>query len=127
MNQPATFTTVNKVGLGLASLLGLFDLVSVLSAAPEGEVGPPFAILVLDSLLGLVTLVGVAWTLARRNRDALRVVAAARIVSAITALPAFFVDIPAGLKLLAGMAVLVTVASVVMMLTPARRTTLVTD
>ena len=63
---------------------------------PEGEVGPPFGILVLGPSVGVITVVAVviAWT--KANRGAIRVAAGARIVSMLTALPAFFVDVPAG-------------------------------
>lgn len=122
---PAPFTTVNKAGLWLAGLLGVLDTAAILGPTPEGEEGPPFGILVLDSLLGVVTIVAVVWALRRGSRGAVRVTAAARIVSAITALPAFFVDVPTPLKLAVGIFVLVTVVTVVMILTPARRHALV--
>jgi hypothetical protein len=121
------FSTVNKVGLALAVLLGVSDIVGAFSSTPEGEVGPPVGILLLDGVLGLVTVVGVLWALRSRSRGAVRIVAASRIVSAITALPAFFVDIPDWLRLLAGATVILTVVVVVMMLTPARRSELVLD
>jgi hypothetical protein len=124
---PTSFTTVNKVGLVLAGLLGLADMASVLQPTPEGETGPPFGILVLGSLLGLVTVVAVVWAFRSLSRGAVRIVAAARIVSAITALPAFFVDIPDALRLFAGAMLVVTVVVVVMILTPARRSELVLD
>lgn len=123
---PTSFTTVNKVGLGLAALLGVADIVS-LAFPPDGETGPPLGIVIFGGLLGLVTLVGVGRAFRTRSRGAVRVVAAARIISAITALPAFFVDIPAGLRLYAGLIVILTVALVVMILTPARTTEPVTD
>ena len=77
--------------------------------------------------MGVITVVAVVigWRAARRS--ALRVAAGARILSAITALPAFFVDVPAALKLLVSVFVVVTVVAVVLMLAPARRATAVTD
>lgn len=50
-----------------------------------------------------------------------------RIISTITALPAFFVDVPAWLKVVVGLFVLLTVAVVAMLLTPAHRQLPVTD
>lgn len=125
--RPASLTTLNKVGLALAALMGVSDVASLLTPTPDGEVGPPIGILALDSVLGVVTLVAVGWAFRTRNRGAVRVVAAARIVSAITALPAFFVDIPEAIRLLAGFDVLLTVVVVVMVLTPARRSELALD
>jgi hypothetical protein len=114
-------STRNKAGFVLASLLSLPNLVGPLSPTPEGEAGPPMLVLVLGSVLGLVTIgaVVLAWT--RGNRSAVRVAAAAIIVGAVTALPAFFVpDVPAGLRVMAAVSVLVAIIAVVLMLTPAR-------
>ena len=56
-----------------------------------------------------------------------RIVAGTRVLSAITALPAFFVDVPALVKLLVAVVVVLTVVSVVLVLAPARRAATVTD
>jgi heme A synthase len=58
-----------------------------------------------------------AW---RGDRGALRVLAGAIIISALTGVPAFFVDVPAWLKLLVAISVLLSVAAVVLMFTPSR-------
>jgi hypothetical protein len=118
---------INKAGLVLAFVLGLADMTAPFQPTPDGEVGPPFAILLLGGILGLITVVAVviAWRTARRG--AIRITAGARIISAVTALPAFFVDASAGLTVLVGVFVLLTVATVTMMLTPARRPVPVTD
>jgi hypothetical protein len=120
-------STKNKVGLVLAGLLGLVDTFSIFTPTPDGEVGPPFGILVLGSILGVVTLIAVVIGWTKANRGAIRVAAGARIVSVLTALPAFFVDVPWGLKLAVTAAVILTVISVVLMLSPARQTSPVTD
>lgn len=117
------FSTRNKAGFVLAILLSLPNLAGPLFPTPEGEVGPPMLVLVLGSVLGVVTIgaVALAWT--RGNRSAVRVAAAAIIVSAVTALPAFFApDVPAGLRVFAAVSVLVSIIAVVLMLTPARPT-----
>jgi hypothetical protein len=120
-------STKNKVGLVIAGLLGLADIPAVLMPTPEGDVGPPFGILILGTICGVITVVAViiGWT--KANRGAIRVAAGARIVSMITALPAFFVDVPAGIKILVTVAVVLTVISVVLMLSPARQASTVTD
>ncbi len=120
-------STKNKVGLVLAGLLGLVDIPAVLMPTPEGEVGPPFGILVLGSICGVITVIAVVIGWAKANRGAIRVAAGARIISMLTALPAFFVDVPWFIKLLVTVAVVVTVISVVLMLSPARQSTTVTD
>jgi len=120
-------STKNKVGLVIAGLLGLGDISAILMPTPEGEVGPPFGILVLGTICGVITVIAVVIAWAKANRGAIRVAAGARIVSMLTALPAFFVDVPAGIKILVTAVVILTVVSVVLMLSPARQTTPVTD
>jgi len=84
-------------------------------------------ILIVDSVLGLVGLAAVIITWRTGNRAALRVAAGAIILMGLTALPAFFVDVPAGIKLLAGVSTLFVIAAVVLMFSPGRRSTPVLD
>lgn len=113
-------STRQKVGLVLAALINLTAIPSVLFPTPDGDEGPPMAVLVVTTILGLIGLVAVvlAW---RGNKLALRVAAASLIVQALLAIPAFFADIPAGIKLAAGASVVVTIIAVVLMFSPARR------
>jgi len=126
-SAPSPLTTGTRVGLVLAAVLGLADVVSAFFPTPDGEIGPPLPIVVLGGVLGLATLaaVAVAWRTGRRG--ALRIVAGTRVLSAISALPAFFVDVPAGLKLVVAVAVVLTVVCVVLVLAPARRSASVVD
>ncbi|WP_375430542.1 hypothetical protein [uncultured Friedmanniella sp.] len=117
----APFSRANKAGLVIAALLGLSDVISLASPTPSGEVGPPTAILALDAVLGLITVVAVVVAWRSRSRGLVRLAAGARILSLITALPAFFAGVaPALVALVAGFTV-VTVAAVVLMLLPPRR------
>jgi hypothetical protein len=127
LKENIMLSTKNKVGLVLAGLLGLADVPSVLTPTPDGEVGPPFAILILGTICGVVTLIAVFIGWRNANRGAIRVAAGARIVSLLGALPAFFVDVPWFIKVLVTVATILTVASVVLMLSPARQTSPVTD
>jgi hypothetical protein len=120
-------STKNKVGLVIAGLLGLSDIPAVLMPTPDGEVGPPFGILILGTICGVITVIAVVIGWVKANRGAIRVAAGARIVSMLTALPAFFVDVPWFIKLLVTGFVVLTVVSVVLMLSPARQTSPVTD
>lgn len=115
------FSTRNRVGFILAILLSIPSLVGPLNPTPEGEAGPPLLVLALGAALGLVTIGAVALGWRRGNASAIRVAAASVIISAITALPAFFVpDVPPGLRVVAAGGVLLGITSVVLMLTPAR-------
>ncbi|MBT2532780.1 hypothetical protein J7E83_11730 [Arthrobacter sp. ISL-48] len=116
-----------KAGLALAGFCSAVNIVGVLFPPPDGQEGPPMGILVVDSVLGLVGLVAVIVTWRTGNRAAQRVAAGAIIIMTLTALPAFFVDVPAVLKLLVGVAVLLTIAAVVLMFSPGRRSTPVLD
>jgi hypothetical protein len=120
-------TTRTRVGLVIAALLALGDVVSAFFPTPEGEIGPPLPIVLLGGLLGIATLAAVVVAWRAGGRGALRIVAGTRVLSAITALPAFFVDIPAWVKLLVAVVVVLTVVCVVLVLSPARRVASVAD
>jgi hypothetical protein len=122
----ASVTGKQKAGLIICFLFGLGNIPSVLVPTPDGEEGPPFAILVIGSILGVVAVVAavLAW---RGNRPALRVGAGAMIVMTLTGLPAFFVDVPMAVKALVGFSVVLTVVAVVLMFSGDRRPAPVTD
>jgi hypothetical protein len=99
-------TPLLTTGLVIAGLLGLADLATPL--VTDGE-HPPMVVALLGAALGLATLVALvpAW---RGGRFAAWVVVATRLVSAVTALPAFVVpDVPAPAVFAAGVGVAVTV------------------
>jgi hypothetical protein len=98
-------TPLLTAGLVLAALLGAADLATPF--VTDGE-HPPIVIALLAAALGLATLVALvpAW---RGGRGAGWVVLATRLVSAVTALPAFVVPgVPAPAVLAAGVGVAVT-------------------
>lgn len=95
--------------------------------AYDGPAGPPLVVLAVGLVLGVVTLIALVPAWRTGSRTALRAVAGSRIVSAILALPAFFVDIPAGLMAAAAAAVALTVVSVVLLLAPANRPVPIAD
>ncbi|MGI8645350.1 MAG: hypothetical protein ACR2JD_03375 [Nocardioides sp.] len=122
----STTSPRQRAGLVIAGLLSLVSLPSVLVPTPEGEVGPPYAILVLSTVLGVIGLVAVvlAW---RGNRAALRVAAGAIIVNLLTTLPALFVDVPLFVKVLSAASILIAVVALILMFSPARRPVPVMD
>jgi hypothetical protein len=122
----STVTGRQKTGLALAGLLSVTNIPSAFSPTPEGQEGPPYAVLLVGALLGVVGLVAavMAW---RGHRAALRVCAGALIVNVLLTLPAFFVDVPSWIKAAAAFSVLLTVAAVVLMFSTARRPVPVTD
>ncbi|GAA3526469.1 hypothetical protein GCM10022234_24650 [Aeromicrobium panaciterrae] len=115
------WSTKNKVGLGLAIFYGITNIPSFLVPTGDGEDGPPLAILIVCSVLGVVAAVGgiVAWR--QRSRPAARLTAASIIVITLTSLPAFFVDVPAEIKAISALGVVLTVVIVVLMFSASKR------
>lgn len=108
-------TTKQKVGLVLCGIYSFLNIPSALTPPPDGAGdAPPQGILVICTVLGVIGLVCtvLAW---RGNRVAHRVAAGAIIVITLTALPAFFVDVPTWVKALSGFGVLITVLTVALM------------
>jgi hypothetical protein len=116
-----------EIGFVLAFILGLTDLPNVFENSSFGSNPPPFEFLAAGSVCGLVTVVAVVWAWRKLNRNATRIAAAARIVSALASLPVFFVDVPAGVKALSAAAIILTVITVTLMLTPPREHLTITD
>lgn len=117
-----TWSTKNKVGLGLALFYALVNVPSAVLPAPEGaEDGPPMAILVVCSVLAAVALVAGVMAWRSGSRPAARLTAASLIIITLTSLPAFFVDVPAGIKILVAAGVVLTVVFTVLIFSPAKR------
>jgi hypothetical protein len=96
-----------RVGLVIFGLLSLGDIATL--ALTDGDT-PPYGVAAVAALLGLVSLVLAVRALRDPSRP-LAVLIGLRVLSAITALPAFFVsDAPAGAQVgAAGVVVLTTV------------------
>ncbi|NPD04099.1 hypothetical protein HN031_05310 [Nocardioides sp. zg-1308] len=117
----ATWSTKNKVGLGIAIFYALTNLPSAFMPTPNGEDGPPMAILWVCTVLAAVALVGGVMAWRTGSRPAARLTAASLIIVTLTSLPAFFVDVPAALKVLVAAGVVVTVVFTVLIFSPAKR------
>ncbi|MCF6378618.1 hypothetical protein L2K70_13480 [Nocardioides KLBMP 9356] len=116
------WSTKNKVGFVLAIVNAIVNLPSVFFPTDTGgNDGPPFAIMLVCTILSAVALPAtiVAWR--NGSRPANRLAAASLIVVTLTSLPAFFVDVPAGLKLAVAGGVVWTIAMVVLMFAPPKR------
>jgi hypothetical protein len=110
-------TTGVTVGLVLAGLLGVSDIIGFAGAPSDG---PPVAVLIADTVLGIITVVGVVlgW---RGRRGGIIAVIVTRLLSALSAVPAFFAGVPAPLVAMAAVGIAVTLIAVAL-LTPALRT-----
>lgn len=107
-------------GLSLLALLSLVDVSGPLLT--DGE-HPPMAIALVGSALGLASL-ALVWYAARGASRALAPLIGLRSVSALSAIPAFFVaDVPAAAVGLAAAFLALTAAGVAMVFVPAREST----
>jgi hypothetical protein len=115
------WSTSNKVGFALALVFGLINLPSVFIEVEPGHVGPPADINIADTVLSAIVIAAtiVAWVL--RSRVAARIAAGAIILIVLTALPAFFVDIPAWLKAVTTLVTVLAVVTCVLILRPSTR------
>ncbi|MCY7402250.1 MAG: hypothetical protein LH477_15090 [Nocardioides sp.] len=121
-DAPATWSTKNKVGLGLAIFYAITNIPSAfVPVSEDGEAGPPMAILIVCSVLAVVALVAAVMAWRTGSRPAARLAAACLIVATLTSLPAFFVDVSAGIRVLVAAGVLLTIAIVVLIFSPAKR------
>jgi hypothetical protein len=120
-------STRQKVGLALAGLLSAANITSIFFPTPDGEEGPPIVVLALSTVLGAIGLVAVVLAWRGGNRTAARIAAGTLVINVVASLPAFFVDVPVGVRLLAGLAALLSIAAIVLMLSPAPRPALDTE
>jgi hypothetical protein len=114
MKRSKTFVT----GLVLAGLFALGDITTPLTS--DGE-HPPMAIGIADAILGLICAVAIvlAW---RGSRGAVTAIVVTRLLSVVSALPAFFVDgIPTAARFAVGLGVVVQLVAVAMVATRLRR------
>ena len=115
MHRSKGFTT----GLVIAGLLALGDLTTPLFT--DGE-HPPMVVGVVCAVLGLITAPGIVVAWRRDSRGAVTNIIVTRLLSAMTALPAFFVDgVPAAAKVAAAVGIAVTVLAVALIAPRLRR------
>ena len=104
-------TTARRIGLVVFGVLSLGDLAT--PALTDGET-PPYAVAAVVALLGLVSLVLVVQAYRDPGRP-LRLLIGLRVLSAVAALPAFFVsDVPAGAQAAAAGIVVLTAVGVLL-------------
>jgi hypothetical protein len=106
------------VGLVIAGILGVLDLPTVLQSGSSD--GPPLAVGIASTLLGLITLVALyfGW---RGDRRALWTVVGARSVSALLGIPAFFVDISSAIKIAIAVLIVATIVAVSLIVSELRK------
>ena len=111
-------TRTFKAGLVILGVLSAIDIAGILFT--DGE-HPPMSIAIAAAVLGAISLalVVAVWRGVRRAMVPLVVL---RVLSALSAVPAFFTpDVPAGLQVAAGAGILLTVLGLALTLGPSRR------
>jgi hypothetical protein len=115
-------STIYKTGLVLLGVISLGDLAAPLLT--DGQ-SPPMSIALIGSALGLLSLILVAVAWRGRSSAAVGLIVL-RLLSALTAVPAFFEPgVPAVPMVLAGIAITVTLVGVGCLLAGLRRPALV--
>lgn len=117
-----TLSTRARIGFWLAVLLSVADIAGAfVPTAPDGE-GPPLVVMVFAAVMGVATLVAAVLVARSGSRAALRVMAVTRILSALTALPAFFVaGVPAAFVAWGAATVVLTIVAVVLLMSRSRQ------
>ena len=112
----ATPATSVRVGLALSIILGLANLPVLFLDVDWGDNAPPFALLLLNAAIGLVSVVcaAIAWN--SGNRLAIRVNAAALIINAIMIVPGVFLGGPVWIPVVSAVTIVVTLTAVVLMM-----------
>jgi hypothetical protein len=105
-------------GLVIAGLLGLGDIITLLVG--NGET-PPVEVAAIGAALGLITVAALvpAW---RGSRGGVIAIVVSRLLSAVTALPAFFVDdVPGAAVAAAAVGIVITLVAVALVAARLRR------
>jgi hypothetical protein len=111
-----TPTASVRVGLALSIILGLSNLPVLFLDVDWGANVPPYALLLLNAALGLVSVVcaAIAWN--SGNRLAIRINAAALIINTIMIVPGLFFEGPVWMPVLSAVTIVLTVIAVVLMM-----------
>ena len=110
-----TLSVRARVGFWLAVVLGVVDVAGAFVPAPPGADAPPLVVMLLSAVLGVITLAAAVVVARSGSRPWLRVMAGSRILSGLTALPAFFLAVPAPFVVWGAATVVLTIVAVVLL------------
>lgn len=116
--QPSRLTpnTTVRAGLALSAIIGLGNIPFLLPGIDWGAEEPPYAMLVLATVIGMVSVVCAVMAWNTGNRRMIRLNAAALIVNAVLVVPGLFVDTTAAIRVITAVIIVATVAAVVLMM-----------
>jgi hypothetical protein len=114
--------TINETAVRPSLLTGttiaLFVVLGLIDIALVGAIGsadpPPLAVSLGVAALGLITLIALG-PARQGSRGALRVIVAVRIISALLAVPAFFLDAPAWAMIVEGFVIVATAVALILL------------
>jgi len=103
-----------RAGLVLSAIIGLVNLPFLFLDIDWGAEAPPFALLLLNAAIGMVSVVCVIVAWNSGNRTAIRINAAALIINALMVLPGLFVETSAFITVVSAAVVVATLVAVVL-------------
>jgi len=103
-----------RAGLLLSAIIGLANLPFLFLDIDWGNDAPPFALLLLNAAIGMVSVVCVIVAWNSGNRTAIRINAAALIINALMVLPGLFVETSAFITVVSAATVVATLVAVVL-------------
>jgi hypothetical protein len=111
-------TTNLKFGIAICAFLGIVDVAGLAGTGMDDA--PPFAVIAIGAVVGLVTLAALRPAL-RQVPAGLWTVVVTRVISALSSLPPFFIDAPTWVRVACAVAITLTVLGVGLVLPYARR------
>ena len=103
--------SLSNAATAIFATLGLIDV--ALTAVIGSSVAPPLIVSLGVAALGLITLLALA-PARRGSRGALTAIVMTRVISAVLAVPAFFLDAPAWVMAVEGFVIVATITALVL-------------
>jgi uncharacterized membrane protein YfcA len=117
----SALSPARKTGHILGFILAALHVASLGIPTPDGEEGPPFAVLLVGAALGIAVIVLLALSWTRDSRTPRRIAAVLLVIAALGAVPGLLVSgAPVALQIAAGVLVLLTIATIVLLFLPQR-------
>jgi hypothetical protein len=113
-----THEAIVRPSLLTGTTTAIFVVLGLIDVALVGAIGstdpPPLAVSLGVAALGLITLVALV-PASRGSRSALRTIIAVRTISALLAVPAFFLDAPSWVMIVEGFVIVATVVAFILL------------
>jgi len=109
-----TWSTVNKVGLGMQFVYGLVNIPSILQEpGTDKQMGPPMGILWADTVLGVILVLAVLLAWRQGSRSIAWLASTANVGISLTGVPVFFIDgLPSWVEPVVAASIVWTVVSI---------------